>query len=353
VQIFRAKKSKRRLKMAKEKERMEESIDEIESDTAVKAPDLEKSDDDWAGQEATADKFDDKDREQTVKLYKLFIGNTPLVGTELHPGFRKLCLDKKMEILPREIIRCVALERRRPRLAQVDYDKREKLKNSLDRYLGYSHDGIRPSMDPDGNFLPMCIGEGKPFAMCSGRTRFEDGAPCIEPLSDEKFEFVRGDMKQDGAGECPRGRWGNSLTDEDRLRFKIGEEDRPKCPEQVSIYFWDLDLSIPFVVYFKVKSLKTAESFIASFFDGFGESRKKRPLYSYEAQIMVEDHGNYATPKMINTKKPTSKKLVQPIIDWWDASRGAFIRPLVDVIKEIRERNEEAADFDPNKIEGK
>ena len=338
--------------MAKEKDRMEESIDEIESDAVVKAPDLDKPDDDWAGEEATADKFDDRDKEQTVRLYKAFIGNTATLDGKLHPGFRKLCLDKNLEILPRDSIRCVALERRRPRLAQVDYDKRDKLKDSLDRYLGYSHDGYRPSMDPDGNFLSMCISDnGKPFACCSSRTNFEDGAPCIDPLSDEKHEYKRGDVKITGEGECPKGRWGNSLTEEDRLRFKIGEDDKPKCPEQVSIYFWDLDLNVPFVVYFKVKSLKTAETFIASFFDGFGENRKKRPLYSYEAQIMVEDHGNYATPKLINTKKPTKKNRVQPIVDWLEGSKGLFIRPVVDVIKEIRERNEESVDFDPEKIE--
>ena len=338
--------------MAKEKEREEKSIDEIESAGEVTAPDLTKNGtDDWAGEEAESDKFDDRDREQTVRLYKMFIGNTPLMDGKQHPGFRKLCLDKNLEILPRDMIRCVALERRRPRLAQVDYDKRDKLKDSLDRYLGYSHDGSRPSMDPDGNFLPLCIGSGKPFACCSHRTTFEDRVPVMESLSDETYAFKRDKITQDGVGECPWGRWGNSITEEDRLRFKIGEEDRPRCPEQVSIYFWDLDLSIPFVVYFKVKSLKTAEAFIASFFEGFGEHRKKRHLYSYEAHIGVEDKGNYAIPRLMNTKKPTKKKLVAPIVDWWNSSRGQLVRPLVDVIKEIRERNEEAADFDPLNIE--
>ena len=102
-----------------------------------------------------------------------------------------------------------------------------------------------------------------------------------------------------------------------------------------------------------MKSLKTAEGFIASFFDGFGENRKRRPLYSYEAHVNIEDHGNYAVPKMVNTKKPTKKQLVMPIVDWWNQSRGQLIRPLVDVVKEIRERNEEAEDFDPAKMDSK
>ncbi len=335
--------------MAKDKDREEKSIDEIEGE--VKAPDLSDGTDDWAGEEAASDKFDGRDRDQTVRLYKLFIGNTPLSEGKQHPGFRKLCLDKNLEILPRDMIRCVALERRRPRLAQVEYKEREKLKNSLDRYLGYSHDGNRPSMDVDGNFLPLCIANGKPFACCSHRTTFEDRVPVMEPLSDETFTHERGKIKQDAAGECPWGRWGNSITEEDRARFKIGDEDRPRCPEQVSIYFWDLDLNLPFVVYFKVMSLKTAEAFIASFFDGFGEHRKKRPLHSYEAHIMVEDKGNYALPKMIQTKKPTKKQLVGPIVDWWNSSRSQLIRPLVDVIKEIKERSEKEDSFDPVNIE--
>lgn len=338
--------------MAKEKEREDKSIDEIEDGEKVKAPALQKDTaDDWLGDEAPSDKFDGKDRDQTVRLYKLYIGNEPLKDGSQHPAFRKLCLDRNLEILPREMIRCLALERRRPRLAQVEYEKQKKLKDPLERYLGYSHDGDRPTMDPDGMFLPLCVGDGAPFAECSHRTRFEDNVPVVENLSDDTFQFERGKTKMTGKGECPWGRWGNSISEEDRLRFKIGEDDRPKCPEQVSMYFWDLDLNMPFVVYFKVKSLKTAEAFIASFFEGFGEQRKKRPLYSYEAHILVEDHGNYAIPKMINTKKPTKKQVVMPIIDWWEGSREQLVRPLVDVIKEIREKNEEAEDFDPAKIE--
>jgi len=340
--------------------REEKDIDQMEKDAAiqddsgdeveVKAPPptgKEEPDDPWAGEERKDDEYSKGDKEATVKLYTLSIGDEPVLNGKPNPAFRKLCLVKDMSIEPRELIRCAVLERIRPRIAQIDYQESKKLPKDEPwlKYLGYSFNGNHPSPDSQGNVFSLCINKdkGKPYYRCSMRSKWDEAGNVEEvPLLDDSGKIQEGNEKPINAhGECPWGRWGNSLTDEDRKLYGISVDDTPMCNENLLLYCWDLDLLAPFVVYFKVSSIKAGEAFVSSCERGIGDKKKKYPFYAFEAHLTVLDKGRFAIPHIINTGKFILPKDIKPVVKWFENNRHLLVRNLSLSMEESKKRKEE------------
>ncbi len=320
--------------------RTDKSIEDMEQD-AVEVPAPKESGtgfstDPWSGEKRKEDEFSDRDGEARVKLYTLSIPNEPLKKGNPNPGFRRLCLDQDGAIAPRDVIRCIVIDRTLPKLAQVPYKEGKKLPKDEPwrKYLGYSRDGLSPTPDSQGNFMPMCVGpDSKPWTKCSLPSIFKDGEVQEIPLEE---------------GECPRGRWGNSMVDIDRTKFKVDITDSPKCDDQIILYLWDLDMMIPFVAYFKIMSYASARDFLASCTRSIGGEKKEYPFYSFVAQISIEDKAEYVIPNIINTNQFTEPAKVKPIINWFDDNRDKLVRNLSVQMEEMKKKKAEkdkAAEF--------
>lgn len=331
-------------------ERSEKSIDQMEQDAgaeedSVPAPPVTKdtvSSDPWGGEERKKDQFSDRDAEPRVKIYTLGIPNKPAKDGQPNPGYRRLCLDKKMGIAPREVIRCVVLHRTYPNLAQVPFKEAQKLPESEPwrRYLGYSFEGERPTPDSAGKYFKLCKNaEGVAFKMCSLETQWDDdGHPIETPLKD---------------GECPWGRWGNSMVEADRgLKWKIPIDATPTCNNQIILYCWDLDIMVPFRAYFKVTSYGYADDFLGSCTIGVGDNAKKRPFHAFVAHITVEDRDEYAVSKIVNTKQFTDPAQIKPIVKWFEENKSIFVQNLSLQMEEAKKRADKATDFKKEDYEG-
>ena len=330
-------------------QRAGKSIDEMEADAgelevSVPAPPMQSDETDpWKAQSRKSDEFSETDGEPRVKLYTLSIPNKTKIGDRDNPGFRKLCLDKKLTIEPRELIRCIVLERVKPKISVVPFKTAEQLSNDepWKKYLGYSFDGKKPTPDSAGFYFPRCMcSKDSPFSICSLPSKFEKGGG----------DVIVEDLKD---GECPWGRWPNTLPTETLIRFKIKEET-PSCNDNIIFYCYDLDILVPFRIFFKVTSANTAKEFIRSCTKGIGDEAVKYPWYAFEAQITVEDHGNYAIPKILNTGKFTTPSKIQPIITWFNTNRPSLVKNLIEEMKDAKERKEKqdkADSFDPEKLE--
>jgi len=323
--------------------REEKSIDEMEKEASASEdiPAPPDSDDPWAGEERKQDKFSDRDGEAKVKLYTLSIPNEPVVGGNPNPGFRKLCLDRDMAIEPRDHIRAVVLDRIMPNIAQVPYKEAKKIPKDEPwrKYLGYSFDGVAPSADKEGVFFRKCLDvDGNPFKSCSLNPGFDsDGSPRVKELGD---------------GECPWGRWTNSLTESDREKYKIKDDDAPPmCNNNILLYCWDLDISVPFVAYFKVTTIGYAKDFLASCTRGLGEEQKQYPFYAFEVLFSVVDKGEYATAKIVNTNKFSNPGRIKPVVSWFNENRELMVRNVAVQMGELKKKAEDAGDFKPEDYE--
>lgn len=331
------------------KERDESNIDDLEktAEQGASVPPPEKNG--WGSMTREDDQFSGKDKEPSIRLYRLYIGNEPMLSGDIHPAFRKLCLDRDLAIQPRDMIRAILLERRYTRCAQIPYDKRDKLPKDdhTAKYIGYSHDGVRPSVNSLGEPLMLCINQEheKPFLLCSGDSVYKDNEVQVTPLIQDNGIVKYNDKEFPAVGECPYGRWGNTLTPEDQAKYKIADEDAPKCPSGISAYLWDLDLAIPLMFEARISSYKSMAALISTFTVGMGEQRRKLEFYTQIIHISVEDRGNYAIPKFINTRQPSSKSEVQPVVDWWAENNGMLIRDRVHSIEDYRKKKEEAESF--------
>ncbi len=323
-------------------ERAEKSIEQMEKDAeTVPAPKVE-GDDPWAGEKRTEDEYSERDGEARVRIYSLSIPNKPTKDGNPNPGFRRLCLDQDYAIAPRDVIRCVVLHRTLPKLAQIEYKAAEKLPKDEPwrKYLGYSMSGLTPTPDSQGVCFPMCIGpDKKPWKGCSIQSRFEDGEVQEETLGD---------------GECPHGRWGNSMIEAERTKYNLTDKSAPRCNDQVILYCWDLDLMIPFIGYFKVTSISSARDFIASCSRSIGGETKEYPFYAFVAQIVIEDKGQYVIPKIVNTNQFTEPSKIKPIVNWFAENKDKLVRNLSLQMEEAKKKKAEkdsAADFNPKEYE--
>lgn len=334
-------------------ERSGKSIDQMEAEAGTVEDTVEappSPDDPWAGQARKKDEYSDRDAKPRVKIYTLGIPNKPMKDGAVNPAYRRLCLDSKLAIAPRDLIRCIVFHRTYPNIAQIPYKEQSK-DEPWKNYLGYSMDGIKPTPDSTGKFMKFCsqdvaknldTGEmgwkESPFLMCSQPTVFKDGEPQETSLD------VR---------ECPWGRWGNSMSLADREKYKIKADTRPLCNDHIILYCWDLDIMVPFRAYFKVTSLGSARDFLGSCSRGVGDDITKYPFYAFEAQITVEDHDEYATAKIMNTNKFTDPNRISPIVNWFEANKDIFVQNTAVQMEDMKNKAEKAGEFKKEDYEEK
>jgi hypothetical protein len=189
---------------------------------------------------------------------------------------------------------------------------------------------MAPAADSDGVYFKLCTHENKPFKICSIGSKFVDGEVEEVPLGD---------------GECPWGRWGNSITEANRQQWKIKDEDTPTCDDQIILYCWDLDMMVPFRAYFKVMSYGYARDFLASCTRGIGEKATEYPFHAFVAHITVEDKDEYALTRIVNTGNFTVKDQIMPIVKWFDDNQGIFVRNLALQMEEARKKADKAGEF--------
>lgn len=365
-------------KKKKEEEKEEKSIDEIENDNeTVPAPDFSDDSDTIDPNadldEREDDEFSDEDKEEYVKLHTAFVSKeepTTEAGT-VNPHYRKIMLDRNGSLGYHDELSVIVLERRRPRLAMIDYNKRDKVKDKpWKANLGTSFDGKCPSIDENGNVLAYCrhpkdhpTNPGVPFAICSRKSEYdEDGLVMITPLDREvkaTLERTKSDgtkVTVDACGECPRGRWKNTLSDAEKEEFNIlpGNNDSPDCDLIVDIYGWVLDIEVPFIATFKSGGIASAENFIKSCVVGFGANRRKVAFHNFIAHLGVESGStagnNWQRLKIMNTKDRTDKKVVGPIVEWWKENRANLIRDRMMMIQRQAEKAEKEESFDPDNM---
>lgn len=329
-------------------ERSDKSIEDMEKEVSdgeeISVPPPSSEDDPWAGEERKSDEFSERDGEQKVKLYTLSVPNDPVIGGNQNPGFRKLCLDKEFAIAPRDIIRAIILHRIMPNVSQVPYKEAKKIpkKEPWRKYLGYSFDGLKPSGDSDGVYFKRCMNNTVDvpvcWKFCSVNPGFDkDGNPIMKPLAD---------------GECPHGRWANTMSDEDRKKHGITDPTAPpQCNNNILLYSWDLDMAAPFVAYFKVTSLGYARDFIASCTRGIGKDIREYPFHAFEAQYSVVDKGEYATAKILNTNKFTEPAKIKPIVKWFNDNKSLLVRNLAIQMSDFRKKFESDTEFNTKDYE--
>jgi hypothetical protein len=330
---------------------------ELDADApSVAPPDLDgKPEDTPEESEREDDEFSGEDKEQRMVLYSIFIPNEGVSPTledkkTPNPKYRKLNLDRDGQLGYHDLLRCAVLERRRHRVCEVPYKVRDKVvpkDEPWKRWLGFSFNNKTPSINEDGECLQYCkhFEAGVPFAMCSKKTTFEDGEALIEPLEKCKATLVSTDGKQKikASGECPNGRWKNTLDEEVKELFKIkpGDNDAPLCNNQVVFYSWALDLAIPFRVIFKSTAVKSADRFLAECSVGYGSTLRKLDFWKFVGHLDVFDGGNFVRPNITNTKDRTVTEEIEPVVEWWKSvARPVLVRDLVDVATSQRKKKE-------------
>ena len=339
----------------------DDPIDEIEKDLddqpSVAAPDLDAKEEPAVEEsERVSDEFSEDDKEQRMILYNSFIPkDNALLDDKVtpNPAYRKINLDRDGQLGYWDSLRSSVLERRRHRVCEVPYKKRDSIpkEEPWKRYLGFSFNNKTPSINEVGECLVCCKHPetGVPFAMCSKPTTFEDGEAKIEPLEECKatLKSTDGKKKVKADGECPFGRWKNTLDDDVKEFFKIkaGENDAPLCNKQLVLYQWALDLAVPFRTIFKSTAQPSAEKALAECSTGYGASLRKLDFWKFVMHLEVHDGGTFVRPNITNTRERTNTDEMEPVVGWWiGTARKILVRDLVDVVYYQRKKAEKASE---------
>jgi hypothetical protein len=171
-------------------------------------------------------------------------------------------------------------------------------------------------------------------------------------INRQTFDYLPEGMEIKCQGECPRARWGNTMTEEDRKKYSVRtEKAKPFCDEHIILYCWHLYREVLFAQYFKRASLDDADDYLKGFNRG-GPSGGKLPLYRFVSRISIKHVEEYAIPTIVNTGVEADYNKIKPIVDWFDEREGDFVRNLSVSLQDMEEKAAEEEEFPP-KEEGK
>lgn len=333
-------------------DREEQVIDEIEGDDLLDGdmlpPDTEETDDlpapppmpteednPWAGETRKKDEYSDRDGEQRTRSYTLSIPND-----EDAEGRGMLCLDvKNMSLAPQESFECVVIERIMPNIYSVPFNEAKHLK-SYEKTIGYSLDGLHPTPDSNGNVCEECLNkDGIPFLYCSIEPPYNpDKKPT--PLLTDKGKLPG--TKIAAQGECPWGRWGNTLEAKARKEWGIkNPKAKPSCDAHIIMFIWHLGYDVLFTAYHKRTSLPNAKDFVASCTRGMGDNAVEYPFHAFVARYTVIKQDKYFIPKITNTGQWSDRKRIEPVVEYFNANRDSFIKNMMLVWEEQRKKDEQ------------
>jgi len=311
----------------------------------------------WDSEEVKNDVYDRRDSEVTRNIFTLTIPNNQyLENGQENPGYHKLCIGRDYsQFQPEDSIECVVLKRVRPNIESVPYNESRGLE-PWERTVGYSLDGIRPTPNAKGEYFQSCIDPftSKPYAMCSQATEFNKRERVVKSLdtdtsviTNKDYSYLPKETKIECCGECPRARWGNTMTAEDRKKYGIRSvETKPSCDEHILMYCWHLTRKLLFVVYYKRASLSKADSFLAGFKRSSGPTGKKGiPLYRYISLLSVEVVSAYVIPVITNTGKESDYSVMKPVVEWFEERESEFIRNQALVLQEMKEKSDKDTEF--------
>jgi len=335
------------------KQENNEKIDDLEGDILFDPEPLEENP--WDKEKAEEDVHTKRDdRSVTSKeIYTLSIPNTErLKNGEPNPGYNKLCLDKDHSIPPATEIPCVVLKRIRPNIESVPWNESQGLP-PWEKTIGYSFDGEIPTPNKKGDYFPSCIDPftEKPYAYCSLPTEYDGNRDivvrdidykAVRTITRKDFSYLSKDAAIEVCGECPRGRWANTMSDVDRKKYGIRTNTKPpSCDEHILMYCWHLNLKLLFVIYFKRSSLGGASNFLGSFARKSGDEDIHRlPLFRYESIIRIKQLERHSIPVISNTGKEANYREIKPIVEWFKTRENDFVRNLSITLQELKEAEE-------------
>ena len=347
--------------MGKKEERETSPIDDLEDGVELEDNDVTEGEElpplpsaaesPWGDEEDDVDK--DRDGEGRTRIFTLSVPNEEERDGRINPGYKKLCLDPKNFTLdPEDFIDCIVLDRIYPNMFQVPYAESKGLE-PWQKMLGYSFDGDHPSVNKGGELFDQCIGpDDVPFFLCSCEPPYDPSKKNLHtPLADDAGKLkIPGNKKTiTAAGECPWGRWANTLDAKTRKKFGIrSDKAKPQCDKHIIFFLWHLRYEVLFTAYFKRTSYPSARIFLQSLTKGFGDKRKKFPPRAFIARISLEKKGIYATSKIQNTNQWSDPDQVKPIHDYFKENRPKFVKNLAVVLEERKQKAIEAGEFPPD-----
>lgn len=338
--------------MTKKQERDENPIDQIEGDDLLdgdllppddlpKPPPISGDENPWADSKREEDEYSDSDGASRTRIYTLTIPND-----DEAKGYGHLCLDtKNFSLAPQKSFECVVIYRIKPNIMNVPFNESRGLK-SYERTTGYSLTGKHPTPDSQGNFCPECLNsDDVPFFQCSITPPYTKDKKTT-PLSIESGVIPGTKIK--GVGECPKGRWGNTLPAKVRKEYGIrSERAKPMCDKHIILFAWHLDYDVLFNGYFKRTSLPFATEFLASCTRGMGDDATQYPFHAFIARIEVEKVESYFIPKIINTNKWSDRRKIEPIVEYFKENKSRFVRNMMLVWEEMKNKDAKAEEFPP------
>lgn len=343
--------------MVKKKERETVSIDDMEDgvDTGeeeVDSPPISTVKSPW--DDTPADDEDPRDGEPSKRIYTLSVPNEETIDGKTNIGYQQLCLDpKKFTLPPEKVIECVVLARIFPNIFQVPYNESKGMK-AWDKMLGYSFDGLHPSVNLAGECFEECLNvhnDDIPYLLCSIEPPYDPSKKSkITPLSKEKgsLDIPKSKKSLAAEGECPKGRWANTLDVKIRKMYGIKTDKAPPmCDRHIIFFSWHLRYEVVFASYFKRTSYASARAFTASRIRGVGESARKFPFRAFVANISVEKEKNYARSRIDNTGEWSDPSIVEPAFNYFEENKNRFVKNLALVLEDRKKKDAEAMEFPP------
>lgn len=306
----------------------------------------------WDNSEVDDD--DDRDGEPSKRIYTLSVPNEEEVNGRPNPGYRKLCLDsKKWTFPPEDKTECVVLSRIFPNIYQVPFNESKGME-PWEKMLGYSFDGIQPAVNLGGDCFEECCNvynDDMPYLNCSIEPPYDPSKKNKAVALDNAVGslVIPGSKKTLAAeGECPKGRWSNTLDAKTRKLYGIkSDKAPPMCDKHIIFFCWHLKFEVAFAAYFKRTSYASARAFLSSRTRGLGDNQKKYPFRAFLAQISVEKEGRYARMRIDNTGEWSDPDIVTPAYNYFDENRSKFVKNLALVLEDMKKKADKDMEFPP------
>jgi hypothetical protein len=344
------------------KERETASIDDIEDAVSEEPIDTGEEEDrlpphpvvksPWDN--AEPDEADPRDGEPSKRIYTLSVPNEEEVGGKTNPGYQLLCLDaKKFTLPPEKMIECVVLARIFPNIFQVPYTESRSMK-PWEKMLGYSFTGLHPSVNLAGECFEECTNVHNndiPYYLCSIEPPYDPSKKSrIVSLSQDKGELKVPKSKKalKAEGECPKGRWANTLDVKTRKLYGIKTDKAPPmCDKHIIFFSWHLKYEVVFASYFKRTSYPSAKTFLSTRIRGVGEGAKEYPFRAFVANISVEKEKSYARSRIDNTGEWSDPSVVEPAFNYFMENKNRFVKDLALVLEDMKKKHDAEMEFPP------